>query len=84
MCPHTDSCSFRYSTNKRALSLTRSTPHLRQVAVRFPRLFAQVHHIPAQCLRSNGNLSKMLVIVTEVYSQEHLEQQEREADNPVD
>ncbi len=52
--------------------LTRSTPHLGQVAVCLPRLFAQLHHISAQCVRGNRNLSKMLVIVTEVYRQKHL------------
>lgn len=52
--------------------LTRSTPHLGQVAVCLPRLLAQLHHIPAQRLRGNSNLSKMLVIVTEVYCQKHL------------
>lgn len=57
---------------KLAMPLTRSTPHLRQVAVRLPGLLAQVHHVSAQRLRGNGNLSKMLVIVTEVYCQEHL------------
>lgn len=53
-------------------SLTRSTPHLCQVAVRLPGLLAQVHHISAQCVRGNRNLSEMLVIVTEVNRQEHL------------
>lgn len=63
---------MKITLDELAPSLTRSTPHLRQVAVRLPRLLAQLHHVPAQRLRGNGNLSKMLVIVTEVYCQEHL------------
>lgn len=53
--------------------LTRSTPHLGQVALCLSRLLAQLHHVPAQRLRGNGHLGKMLVIVTEVHCQEHLE-----------
>lgn len=53
--------------------LTGAAPHLGQVAVRLPRLLAQLHHVPAERVRGDGNLSKMLVIVTEVYSQEHLQ-----------
>lgn len=53
-------------------TLTRTAPHLRQVTVHLPGLFAQLHHISAQSVWSDWNLSKMLVIVTEVYCQEHL------------
>lgn len=53
--------------------LTRTPPHLRQVAVRLPGLLAQLHHISAERVRGNRDLSEMLVVVTEVNRQKHLQ-----------
>jgi hypothetical protein len=42
------------------------------MAVALARLFAQIHHVSAYCLWSNGDFCEVLLTVTEVHCQKHL------------
>lgn len=52
---------------------TCATPHFSQVTLALPRLLAQLHHIPAGCLGGDWHLGEVLLVVTEVHGQKHLQ-----------
>lgn len=53
-------------------SPTRATPNFGQMAFIFPRFLAQIHHVSAQCSRSDWNFSEVLLVVAEVHGEKHL------------
>lgn len=56
------------------LSLTVAPPDLSQVAAALTGLLAELHHVPAGGLRSDGHLSGGLLAIAEVNRQDHLQE----------
>lgn len=56
-------------------SLTVASPDLGQVAAALTGLLAELHHVPARGLRSDGHLGGGLLPIAEVNRQYHLQEE---------
>lgn len=65
------------ASNSSTVSLTVAPPDLGQVAAALAGLLAELHHVPARGLRSDGHLGGGLFPIAEVNRQYHL-QRDRE------